>query len=62
MHQFYDKSPEILGHAFNALKGMRRQLRGVNSSTAGLCVLGLSRPHPCGTLFQTIAVLVRRKE
>jgi hypothetical protein len=24
--------------------------------------LGLSHPHPCGTLFQIIAVLVRRKE
>jgi hypothetical protein len=38
---------------------MRRQLRGANSSTTGLVYLGLSRKHPCGTLFQTIAVLVR---
>jgi hypothetical protein len=47
---------------FCAQNGMRRQLRGANSSTAGLVYLGVSRPHRCGTLFQTLAVMARRKE
>jgi hypothetical protein len=47
--------------SFGAHDGMRRQLRRANLSTAGLVYLGLSRPHPCGTLFQRVAVLVCQK-
>jgi hypothetical protein len=35
---------------------------GAKSNTTRLVYLGLSRPHPCGTLLQIVAVPVRRKE
>jgi hypothetical protein len=61
MRRFYWQNSWNPRQCFGAQDGMRRKLRGANSSTAGLVYLGLSRPHPCGTLFQTVAVLVRRK-
>jgi hypothetical protein len=39
---------------FGAQDGMRRQLRGANSSTDVLVYLGLSRPNPCRTLSQIV--------
>jgi hypothetical protein len=34
-----------------AQDGLRRQIRGANSSTTGFVCLGLSRSHLCGTFF-----------
>jgi hypothetical protein len=54
---FIAKSSEILGNAF-AL-----EMECANNYEGRIRALpGLSRPHPCGTLFQTVAVPVRRKE
>jgi hypothetical protein len=46
-----------------AQDGLRRQMRGgAKSSTTGPVLLGLSRPHSCDTLFQTVALWVIEDE
>jgi hypothetical protein len=52
--------PDIRGNALAPKVECADNYEGANSRTTGLVYLGLSRLHPCGTLFQIVAVPVKR--